>query len=61
MIMIRKFIFNFRNFCVIICCCFTKLVILGILFSKSDFIAVNAEFVGNPPILGYLVFYPLFQ
>ena len=42
MIMISKFFFNFRNFCVIICF-LTKLLALGILFST----AVNAVFVAN--------------
>ena len=53
MIMICKFIFNFSNFCVIISFS-TKLLTLGILFSKSDFIAVNATFGANPPVLGIL-------
>ena len=42
MIMIIKFILNFRNFCVIICF-LTKLLTLGILFSA----AVNAVFVAK--------------
>ena len=51
MIKICKFIFNFNNFCVKIRF-LTKLLISGTLFSKSDFIAVNAAFVANPLILG---------
>ena len=47
MIMISKFLFNFSNFCVIIC---YKLIILGILFSTT----VNAVFVAKPVILGIL-------
>ena len=41
-------------FCVIIYFLFTKLLILGVLFSKSDFIAVNAELVAIPLILDIL-------
>ena len=52
--MICKFIFNFSSFCVIICFLLTKLPILGILFSRSDFIAVNAVFVANSLLLGIL-------
>ena len=47
--MISKFLFNFSNFCVIICF-FTKLLILGILFST----VVNAAFVAKPLMLGIL-------
>ena len=46
-----SFFFNFGNFYVIICFSFllflTKLLILGILFPKSDFNAVNAAFVAK--------------
>ena len=42
MIMISKFLFNFSNFCVIVCF-LTKLLTLGILF----FTAVNAFFVAK--------------
>ena len=49
MIMISKFLFNFSNFCVIICF-LTKLLILGILFPTT----VNAAFVAKPLILGIL-------
>ena len=45
--MISKFLFNFSNFCIIICF-LTKLLILGILFST----VVNAEVVAKPVILG---------
>ena len=50
MIMISKFLFNFSNFCVIIWLFFTKLLILGILYST----VVNAAFVAEPLILGIL-------
>ena len=51
MIMISKFLFNLRKFCVIICF-LTKLLILGILFST----AVNAAlFVAKPLILGIVL------
>ena len=49
MIMIIKFIFNFSNFCVIVCFS-TKLLTLGILFSTS----VNAVFVAKLLISGIL-------
>ena len=42
MIMISKFLFNFSNFCVIVCF-LTKLLTLGILFST----AINAVFVAR--------------
>ena len=48
MIMITNLLFNFSNFCVIVCSVFvTKLLTFGILFST----AVNAELVANPVIL----------
>ena len=47
--MVSKFLFNFSNFCVIICF-LTKRLILGILFST----AVNAASVAKPLILGIL-------
>ena len=47
--MISKFLFNFSNFCVIICF-LTKLLILGILFST----VVNAVFVAKLPRSGNL-------
>ena len=51
MIMISKFLFNLRKFCVITCF-LTKLLILGILFST----AVNAAlFVAKPLILGIVL------
>ena len=51
MIMISRFLFNFTNACVIVCFFFfTKLLILGILFST----AVNVAFVVKPLILGIL-------
>ena len=43
-------IFNFTNFCIIICFFFTKLLTPGILFSA----AVNAELIARPVILGLL-------
>ena len=43
MIMISKFLFNFSNFCVIVCFFLTKLLTLGMLFST----AVNAIFVAK--------------
>ena len=49
MIMIIKFPFNFFNVCVVISF-LTKLLILGILFSK----VVNAEVVVQTLILGIL-------
>ena len=49
MIMIIKLIFNFSNFCIIICF-LTKLLTLGILFST----AVNAVFVAKLLISGIL-------
>ena len=51
MIMIIKFIFNFSNFCVIICF-LTKLLTLGILFSR----VVNAVFVAKLLISGILFY-----
>ena len=51
MIMISKFLFNFINFCIIICFFFfTKLLTFGILFSTP----VNAELVPKPLALGIL-------
>ena len=55
MVTIRKFLSYFSNFCVIISFIFTKLLILGILFSKSDFITVNAAFVAKPLTLDILL------
>ena len=49
MIMIIEFTFNFINFCVIVCF-LTKLLTFGISCS----IAVNAELVAKPLILGIL-------
>ena len=49
--MISNFLFNFTNFCVIICFFLTKLLTSGILFST----AVNAEVVAKPSILGILL------
>ena len=49
MIMIIKFIFNFSKFCVIFCF-LTKLLTLGILFSR----VVNAAFVAKLLISGIL-------
>ena len=51
MIMIIDVLFNFTNFCAIICFFLTKLL-TGILFST----AVNAELVAKPLILGILHF-----
>ena len=45
------FFFNFSNFCVIICFFFTKLIILGILFST----VVKAALVAKPLILDILL------
>ena len=58
MIMISNFLFSFTNFCAIICFFFffTKLLIFGILFSRSDFIAFNAAFLAKPLILGQIIF-----
>ena len=53
MIMIIKFIFNFSNFCVIVCFFLTKLLTLGILFST----AVNAVFVTKLLTTGILFSY----
>ena len=50
MVMISNFLFNFTNFCAIICFFFTKPLASGILFST----AVNAELVTKPVILGIL-------
>ena len=50
MIMIINLIFNFTNFCVIVCF-LTKLLTFGILFST----AVNEELVANLVILGILI------
>ena len=49
MITISDFLFNFTNFCVIICF-LTKLLTSGVLFST----AVNAELVARPLTLGIL-------
>ena len=57
MIMISNFLFSFTNFRAIICFVFfTKLLISGILFSKSDFITFNAAFLAKPLILGQIIF-----
>ena len=56
MIMISNFLFSFTNFRAIICFFFTKLLIFGILFSKSDFITFNAAFLAKPLILGQIIF-----
>ena len=50
MIMIINFIFNFTNFCIVICFFFAELLTSGILF----LIAVNAELIAKPAILGIL-------
>ena len=54
MIMMSKFIFNFSNFCVIICF-LTKLLILGILFSA----VVNTAFAAKGLILDILPSIPV--
>ena len=55
--MISNFLFSFTNFRAIICFVFfTKLLISGILFSKSDFITFNAAFLAKPLILGQIIF-----
>ena len=54
--MISNFLFSFTNFRAIICFFFTKLLIFGILFSKSDFITFNAAFLAKPLILGQIIF-----
>ena len=56
MIMISNFLFSFTNFRAIIWFFFTKLLIFGILFSKSDFITFNAAFLAKPLILGQIIF-----
>ena len=51
MIMMSKLLFNFTNFCVVICFFFlTKLPTVGILFSTAG----NATFVAKPLIRGIL-------
>ena len=47
--MTSNFLFNFTNFCIVICF-LTKPLASGILFST----AVNAELVAKPVILGIL-------
>ena len=47
MIMISNFLFNFTNFCIIICF-LTKLLTSSTLFSTEN----SAEFVAKPLILG---------
>ena len=57
--MISNFLFSFTNFCAIIWFFFfffTKLLIFGILFSRSDFITFNAAFLAKPLILGQIIF-----
>ena len=49
MIIISQFLFNFDNFCIIICFV-TKLLILGILFLT----VANAVFVAKPLMLDIL-------
>ena len=54
MIIISNFLFNFTNFCIIICS-LTKLPPSGLLFSA----AVNTELVAKPLILGILFYSPI--